>query len=244
MQSKEYFDSNEDLPLANRGSVQTDEFELMSKDFAAPPDLSNIPKSPDRGKTVESSGISQPPSAFLHVSHVKDSHEGSGGVVEVLEDPHPAQASIADFHKYMITDGNWTDLFATSAGWMLLDFTFYLLGVNSSSFVPTMFGEKTGPGHPPYQLLISGERHLMEATSIGALLGSALAILVMHHFSRRKAQMWGYLILGTVFVVVGALYITLPDTNAHVTIVVFYGICQLFYNLGKSNPAIYRCDES
>ena len=45
--------------------------------------------------------------------------------------------------------------------------------------------------------------------------------------------MWGFLVLGGLFVVIGALYVILPTTNAHRTIVVFYGICQLFYNLGK-----------
>lgn len=74
----------------------------------------------------------------------------------------------------------------------------------------------------------------MESTSIGALLGSIMAVFVMHFYSRRKVQMWGFLILGGLFIVVGALYVTLPSTNAHVAIVVFYGICQLFYNLGKS----------
>lgn len=57
----------------------------------------------------------------------------------------------------------------------------------------------------------------------------------MHHFSRKKAQTWGFLVLGTLFIIVGALYITLPTTNAHVAIVAFYGICQLFYNLGKAS---------
>ena len=56
----------------------------------------------------------------------------------------------------------------------------------------------------------------------------------MHLYSRRKIQVWGFLILGGLFIVVGALYVTLPSTNAHAAIVVFYGICQLFYNLGKS----------
>ncbi|KAK4693300.1 hypothetical protein P7C71_g4075, partial [Lecanoromycetidae sp. Uapishka_2] len=162
------------------------------------------------------------------------------GVEEALEDPHPAQASWADFRKYLFTDGNWIDLFATSISWMLLDFTFYLLGVNSSSFVPTLFGESIGSGQPPYRILISNERHIMESTSIGALLGSMLAIAAMHFYSRKKAQTYGFLVLGFLFIIVGALYITLPSTNAHVAIVVFYGICQLFYNLGPNTTTFIK----
>lgn len=102
-----------------------------------------------------------------------------------------------------------------------------------------MFGEKVGSEQSPYDILTSNERHIMESTSIGALLGSFIAIGVMHSYSRKKAQMYGFLILGVLFIIVGALYITLPSTNAHAAIVVFYGICQLFYNLGK----VHLCSE-
>lgn len=64
---------------------------------------------------------------FSHNSIEEYTIQTGGGVVAALEDPHQALASRADFMKYMFEDGNWTDLFATSAAWMLLDFTFYLL---------------------------------------------------------------------------------------------------------------------
>ena len=155
-------------------------------------------------------------------------------VEELLENPHQVKGSRKDFYNYLWTEGNWTDLAATSLNWMMLDFTFYLLGVNSSSFVPTMFNWTVGPGEPPYGQLIQNARHIMEATSIGAVTGGAIAIYVMNKFSRRMIQMWGFLILGGLFVVVGSMYVTLPKTNAHLGIVIFYGLCQLFFNLGKS----------
>ena len=74
----------------------------------------------------------------------------------------------------------------------------------------------------------------MESTSIGAIVGSILAMIVMHRFSRKKLQTWGFLVLAIMFVIVGSLYITLEGTNAHVAVIVFYGICQIFYNLGGS----------
>lgn len=230
MQAKEYFGSGEDLGLDHRDSVQTDQFEL------APQNLSTT-SGHDKSETTGNMALnhSHPnlrPAPRLQLSSDDAYSQDGAAVVEPLEDPHPAQASRADFYKYLFTDGNWTDLLATSANWMLLDFTFFMLGVNSSSFVPTMFGETPGPSTAPYKLLIWNQKHTMESTSIGALLGSALSIFVMHCCSRRKLQTWGFLILGPLFVVVGALYITLPTTNAHVAIVVFYGICQLFYYLG------------
>ena len=221
MHAKDYFGISDN---GDHDSGEVDEFEHASKATA-------------NGHHVDN-GLQLPQSAFQSSLHGRGLSEHSardsiGPMVEALEDPHPSQASRVDLHRYLFTDGNWTDLFATAVNWMLLDFTFYLLGVNSSSFVPRMFGQKPGNQLPPYSWLIGNERHIMESTSIGALVGSAIAIFVMHFYSRRRVQMSGFLILGGLFVIVGALYITLPSTNAHVAIVVFYGICQLFYNLGK-----------
>lgn len=178
---------------------------------------------------------------------VEDNGPGHIGQPEV---PSPAPAGKEDsqqgwfgeFFAYLQRDQNWLDLFATSVNWTLLDFTFYLLGVNSSSFVPILFGDNNDPGRPPYSLLINEERHIMESSSVGALLGSIAAILIMlfrspkpflkKFNSPRKVQMWGFISLAPLFVIVGALYVTLPKTRAHVAIVIFYQLCNLFFNLG------------
>lgn len=233
MKAREYFPMREDVGDDMRNSVQLDEYALTPKSTTT----GREPSATDIGLLHTAEGIHLPQTIFMANTQPHDSERGSTceatGVVEALEDPDPAQASWEDFSKYFFTDSNWTDLFASAASWMLPDFTFYLLGVNSSSFVPTMFGETIGSGQPPYQTLISNERHIMESTSIGALLGSCIAIGAMHFYSCKKAQTYGFLILGLLFIIAGALYITLPSTNAHAAIVVFYGICQLFYNLGK-----------
>lgn len=149
-----------------------------------------------------------------------------------------AAGLLKGLYSHLFTDGNWRDLFATSLNWMLLDFTFYLLGVNSSSFIPTLFGENNGPDRPPYSLLVDEERHIMESSSVGSMLGCLIAVVVLlPRFktgltSPRKLQTWGFIVLAALFVIVGAMYMTLPTTNAHIAIVVFYELCQLFYNLG------------
>ena len=225
MHAKDYFGSSENLGRGDQDTIFADDFEHTQKTTA--------------NEDGAATGLQVPPSALQSSLHGQTLFEDSapnsiGPTVEEFEDPHPSRASRADLYKYLFTDGNWTDLFATAVNWMLLDFTFYLLGVNSSSFVPSMFGQKPGNQLPPYKWLISNERHIMESTSIGALVGSAISIFVMHLYSRRRIQVWGFLILGGLFIVVGALYVTLPSTKAYAAIVVFYGICQLFYNLGKS----------
>lgn len=152
--------------------------------------------------------------------------------VEQLENPHQVKSSRQDFLKYLFTDGNWTDLFATSVTWMLLDFTFYLLGVNSTDFIPSMFGKPEVRNPPPSELL-SYERQLMESTSVAGVVGSLAAIWVIHNSSRKKIQMWGFLILGIVFVVVGALYMTAQRTHAYIAAVSLYAVCQFFFSLGR-----------
>ena len=150
-----------------------------------------------------------------------------------FEDPHPREQSFSDFVNFFWTEGNWTDLFATSLNWMLLDFTFYLLGVNSLRIVPSMFKGADPIKQTPLQLLLDNEWHMLVATSIGAVLGGALAVKIMNNNSRRVIQMWSSLILAVLFVVVGALYITVLQTAA-ASIVVVYVLCQFFYNAGES----------
>ena len=227
MHAKDYFGSIDDLGLNDQVSVDDDEVEHKPKPTA------------DGDHITTELQLPQPTlaSTFNEERSVDVSAPNSiGPTVEELEDPHPSQASRADLYQYLIKDRNWTDLFATAINWMFLDFTFYLLGVNSSSFVRVLYGQEDGNQLPPYTWLIGNERDIMESTSIGALIGSIMAIFAMHFLSRKRIQMWGFLTLGGLFIIVGALYVTLPHTNAHVAIVVFYGICQLFYNLGESRP--------
>ena len=234
MHAKDYFGSSENLGRGDQDSLHVDGFDQTPKATANGHHVATSLQLPQPALQSNLQGQVLPEDSAIN---------SNGPMVEDLEDPHPSQASRADLYQYLITDGNWTDLFATAVNWMLLDFTFYLLGVNSSSFVPRLFGQEPGNQLPPYNWLISNERHIMESTSIGALVGSTIAIFAMHLYSRRRIQVWGFLILGGLFIVVGALYVTLPSTDAHAAIVVLYGICQLFYNLGK--PCIFLLlDES
>ena len=227
MHAKEYFGSSDDLGLNDQVSVDNEEIEHTHKPTA-------------NGDHITTE-LQLPQPALAATSNERRSIDVSapnsiGPTVEELEDPHPSPASRADLYQYLFTEGNWTDLFATAINWMLLDFTFYLLGVNTSALVSVLYGQGDGNKSSSYKLLIETERDIMESTSIGALIGSIMAIFAMHFLSRKRIQMWGFLILGGLFIIVGALYVTLPHTNAHVAIVVFYGICQLFYNLGKCCP--------
>lgn len=161
---------------------------------------------------------------------------GPGNQVESYEDPQPQEQSLRDFRKFLFGDqksakkGNWTDLLATSLNWALFDFSFFLLGVNSSRLIPNMF--RTGDTSA-YQRLFTNGWHTLVATCIGAVLGGAIAVKIMNNFSRKKIQTWTFLVLAFLFIVVGVLYVTLLNTNASAVIVAVYVICQLVFNIGK-----------
>lgn len=171
---------------------------------------------------------------------------GPGNPTESYEDPQPQEQSLYDFRIFLFGDrkgskkGNWTDLFATSINWALFDFSFFILGVNSSRLIPTMFRANNASA---YQLLFNNGWHTLIATCIGAVLGGAIAIKIMNNFSRKKIQMWAFLVLAALFILLGVLYVTLLDANASTVIVVVYAICQLVFNIGKlyspSSPLCY-----
>lgn len=173
--------------------------------------------------------LSLPPGAMQNGAHVT----GSTG----FEDPHPREQSIKDFSEYLFGTkgkrdaGNWQDLLATSLNWFLLDFAFYLLNVNSAHLVPDMFA--TPRVQAPYVTMFTNEWHTLVATSIGAVLGGAIAIKIMNNFSRKKIQMWGFWVLGFLFLLLGILYITLLGHNGVTAIVTVYVLCQLVFNIGQ-----------
>lgn len=174
-----------------------------------------------------------------------DTQGEPGNPAESSEDPQPQEQSLQDFRIFLFGDeksarkGNWTDLFATSLNWALLDFSFFILGVNSSRLIPNMFRAHNTSA---YQQLFNNGWHTLVATCIGAVLGGAIAIKIMNNFSRRKIQMWAFLVLAVLFIVVGVSYVTLLNTDASAVVVVVYVICQLVFNIGKlCYPSSSRC---
>ncbi len=154
-----------------------------------------------------------------------------------LEDPHPQEQSIKDFSRFLFgtkgkrDTGNWLDLAATSLNWGILDFAFYLLNVNSAHIVPDMFA--TPDSQAPYAEMFSNSWHTLVAQSIGAVLGGAIAIKIMNNFSRKKIQMWGFLALALLFMVLGVLYITMLGSSGVAVIIAIYVLCQLTFNIGQ-----------
>jgi PHS family inorganic phosphate transporter-like MFS transporter len=152
------------------------------------------------------------------------------------------------FWKYMITDGNWTDLAGTSLSWMTLDFAFYFLGVNSPKILSRIWNS-TDPKQHIYSLLLQNSYRAIIAVSTGAVIGGLLFIK-MSRF-RYQLQFYGFWILAALFVAVGVCFVVLLGTRYFAAVIVLYSICNLFFNFGPNTstfvisaecfPTKYRC---
>ncbi|KAI9763896.1 MAG: hypothetical protein M1840_009008 [Geoglossum simile] len=134
------------------------------------------------------------------------------------------------FYKYLFTDNNWTDLAGTAATWCVLDFSFYFLGVNSSSIIAKIWG--TTETTSVYELLMENGWRALITNSIGAMVGGAIMLAVVRW--RWSVQMYGFLILGGLFFAVGFTFVYLLNTRFIGAIIVLYVLCQLFFNLGPN----------
>ena len=185
------------------------------------------------------------PNGFVSQGNGSNIASAQQSTAQEIAKQRSTRAFFRGFWTWVSSNGNALDLFALSLNWCLLDFTFYLLGVNSSSFIPTLFGNDETTPRLPYSVLIDDSRHIMESSSVALLVGGLMAIFLMHfrngkaavrHInSPRKVQIWGFGSLTILFIIVGAMYMTLPTTNAHVAIVFFYALANFFFNLGMLN---------
>ncbi len=95
-----------------------------------------------------------------------------------------------------------------------------------------------GPGNTGHvwDQLWGNAWHSAIIVSLGALIGGALMIYVVHRHRPVKAQSLFFVVLGCfLFIVAGTFnYFLLDDTSAHWALVIFYFCCQLFFNLGAN----------
>lgn len=153
------------------------------------------------------------------------------------------------FRVYLFDEGNWTDLAGTSLTWLILDFAFYFLGVNSPKILSKLWG--TGPmqSHPLKDMLLENGYRALIAVSTGAVTGGALFIAMAEW--RWHLQLYGFAILAGLFIVVGVCFVTLVDTHYSSAVIVLYALCNLFFNFGPNTstftiaaevfPTKYRC---
>ncbi|KAH8769681.1 phosphate transporter [Hyaloscypha finlandica] len=132
--------------------------------------------------------------------------------------------------RHRWTDGNWTDLFGTSASWFLLDFSFYFLGVNSWKIIAKVWD--TPSYASVYEYIIQFSWRALVSVSVSSMIGGAIFIAMARY--SYKLQMWGFLILAVFLVAVGATFVTLLGGRYFAATIVLYFFTQLFFDFGPN----------
>ena len=217
-------------------------------------------RSPDRSASSPLIAAASPRNSTmetLHLPHAAHhrvtSSEGSGtgepGQVNIdqMVQRTPLQILQRDLIRFFYREGNWRHLFATAGTWFLLDFAFYGLGMNNPATIAKILNESPSNSTTPlawnvednanktiFQLLMDIATNALIVVSIGAVVGGAGLIYAISHFNRKKMQMWGFLALTALFIVIGATFPTISPGSFHGVTTTLFVICQIFFNFGPN----------
>lgn len=148
--------------------------------------------------------------------------------------------SLPEIIRYFRHRGPGMALAGTALSWLLLDLPFYGLGFNSPRVISKLWHAQPGPDEQfLYRILLTNGTHSLVVVSIGGLTGGLLMIAFGNHINRRKLQIWGFCILGALFIVIGSSFHRLMGSDHHGALVPLYVMTQVFFNFGKS-PCFIR----
>lgn len=168
-----------------------------------------------------------------------------------VEYDFPPRRSWDDLVHYLIVCGNWRYLLGTMGTWFLMDFAFYGLGLNNPEIVSLVWNGEASftDGQPPswysdpsqfkeselpYNDFRNTAIHSLIIVSIGAVTGSLILVWLVNHFSRKRQMFLGFIALSILFFVIGGIFSSSTySSGGHITVAVFYGLCQFFFNLGE-----------
>lgn len=178
------------------------------------------------------------------LSSITSDNDGAGGVAE---DEPPNYFTYRELREYFWVEGNWRYLVATSMCWFLLDFAFYGLGINSPIKLAAIWASAQSSTTTPsedwqnpyvvngkqiYNVLFENAKQYIITISTGSILGSVALILLIDKIPRIKWLIGSFIILALFFMITAATLSTVEFTPTHSLTIVFYTICQFFFNFG------------
>jgi MFS transporter, PHS family, inorganic phosphate transporter len=146
--------------------------------------------------------------------------------------PQKYKASTADFRRYLLDEGGLFLLLGTSLSWFCMDFAFYGLGLSAPNIIASMAKDPQQVTDLGYWNFLANGPNAMLSVSVGALIGSFTMIVFVNKQSRKNVQMWGFVRLGLVFVIVGFSYDKLFTHRLWGLLILAYIIIQMFFNWG------------
>ena len=137
------------------------------------------------------------------------------------------------FKDYYWHRGNLRTLFATALCWAFLDLPFYGLGTSDPQIIRRIWSGSPIPEGRIYTALFQNAWQSLLMVQAGAIVGVLITLFSINLLGRRMIQMNGFFWLFTLFIVIGASYKHLLNTNQSSAIVVLYILCQVFFNFGE-----------
>jgi PHS family inorganic phosphate transporter-like MFS transporter len=115
-----------------------------------------------------------------------------------------------------------------------------LIGINNPTSSNETVPDWQNPFDPStniYHELFDSAKQYILTICCGSLVGSLLLLYYINNIPRKMWLVYSFLILALLFAVLGAFYKRAAFTESHWAIVVFYILCQLFFNLGTFSAA-------
>ncbi len=172
------------------------------------------------------------------VGPIEEDVEPNGAAIEAVGGPATATiprgpVSLREIVRYFCQPGPARSLAGTALSWLLLDLPFYGLMMNNPRVIDKLWnGRPSENDSAIYRTLFENSTHSLVVAAIGAIVGGLLMIAFAHRINRRKLQIWGFCILGCLFIIIGSSFGHLLESRFQGAIVPLYILCQIFFNFG------------
>lgn len=150
----------------------------------------------------------------------------------------------SDIVHYFWTERNWRCLAGTAAAWLLLDFSFYGIGLSSPQSLARTWGSLNLHGPAPvwktddksganiFDMFMNTSVHALVILNVGSFTGSLLFIFFSPKLSGPIVQKFGFLALAALFIAMGVVFVTVHLNGPGA--VILYVVGQFLFNFGPN----------
>lgn len=150
--------------------------------------------------------------------------------------------------KYLLTESGWKPLVGMSMIWLLLDVCFYGTSLDSPRTLNMLWLDKPAsdaalgiwnadPGSPDATIQRTLDNNAVRTlilSSISSLVGSIVAIPVVHFANRKRLLIGTSLCLTLLFIATGASVVRTYAKPNHEVSMVFFALAQFMFNVGPN----------
>jgi MFS family permease len=140
--------------------------------------------------------------------------------------------NLRDFRMYFAKWRNLKVLLGCSLTWFFMDIAFYGTNLNQAVILSLMGFAPEGAG--PWETLFKQALGNLILSLLGALPGYFVTVFLIERIGRLPIQYTGFILVGILFIILGAAWTPIRDTSVALFIVLF-AIAQFFFNFGPNS---------